>query len=351
MSQVADPLTIGGVQIQPGKRTRIEIPVAQPYGPTRLTLPAVVVHGQTPGPRLFVSAAIHGDEINGVEIIRRVLRSTRVRRLRGTLIAVPIVNLYGFMQQTRYLPDRRDLNRSFPGSERGSLAGRLAEVFMREIVANSTHGIDLHTAAIHRSNLPQVRACLDDPVTRRLAESFGVPVVVDANVRDGSLRQAVLDLKMPMLLYEAGEALRFSELAIRAGVRGVLSVMADLEMIDPSRKSASRVLPVVAKSTMWLRAEEGGILRVRTKLGAHIERGEVLAVISDPFGDGEKAVPSPTGGVVIGRTELPLVNEGDALFHIASFAATQRAGDEVERFEAELDPEATPSPSGEPPVQ
>lgn len=351
MSEPAKPLVIGGTTVQPGERRRIEIPVAQPYGPTRLTLPAVVAHGRKPGPRLFVSAAVHGDEINGVEIIRRVLRSPRLRRLRGTLIAVPIVNLYGFMQQTRYLPDRRDLNRSFPGSERGSLAGRLAEVFMREVVANSTHGIDLHTAAVHRSNLPQIRACLDDASTRQLAEAFGVPVVIDANVRDGSLRQAVLERQIPMLLYEAGEALRFSEIAIRAGVRGVLSVMVELGLIDPSRKAPSRVLPVVAKSTLWIRAEEGGILRIRTRLGAHVDRGEVLAVVSDPLGDGEVKVFSPTSGIVVGRTELPLVNEGDALFHIASFSGKQMVSDEVERFEAELDPDVTPSPSGEPPVQ
>jgi len=345
------PLTIGGEQIPPGARRRVEIPVAQPYGPTHLTLPAVVVHGRAPGPRLFVSAAIHGDEINGVEIIRRVLQSSRVRRLCGTLLAVPIVNVYGFMQQTRYLPDRRDLNRSFPGSGRGSLAGRLAEVFMREIVANSTHGIDLHTAAMHRSNLPQIRARLDDPSTRTLAEAFGVPVVIDANVRDGSLRQAVLERQIPMLLYEAGEALRFSELAIRAGVRGVLSVMAELGMIEASRRPGSRVLPVVAKSTMWIRAENGGILRIRKRLGARVEGDDVLAVVSDPLGDGERMVRSPTSGIIIGRTELPLVNEGDALFHIASFSRKQKAGDEIERFEAELDPEATTSPSGEPSIQ
>ena len=345
------PLTVGGVPIAPGERRRVEIEVAQPFGPTQLALSTVVVNGRREGPRLFVSAAVHGDEINGVEIIRRVLTSKHLRSLRGALLAVPIVNVYGFMQQSRYLPDRRDLNRAFPGSERGSLTRRLAEVFMREIVSNSTHGIDLHTAAIHRSNLPQIRACLDDDSTRALAEAFGVPVVIDANVRDGSLRQAVLERDIPMLLYEGGEALRFEELAIRAGVRGVLAVMAELGMISPPRRRPSKVVPVVAKSTGWVRADEGGILRVRKKLGAHVLPGDVLAIISGPLGDGETAVTSPTAGVIIGRTELPLVNEGDALFHIASFKKEAMAGREVRRFEAELDPEATTSPSGEPPVQ
>ena len=351
MKPEQDALEIGGTRVGPGERRRVEIEVARPYGPTPLSLAAVVINGRSAGPRLFVSAAVHGDEINGVEIIRRLLTSRRLRKLRGALIAVPVVNVYGFMQQTRYLPDRRDLNRSFPGSQRGSLTGRLADVFMREIVAKATHGIDLHTAAIHRSNLPQVRACLDDRRTRTLAEAFGVPVVIDANVRDGSLRQAVLERKVPMLLYEGGEALRFDEVAIRAGVRGVLAVMADLDMISPPRRPPTRVVPVVAKSTLWVRADEGGILRIRQKLGAHVERGDVLGAISGPLGDRETAVTSPTAGVIIGRTELPLVNEGDALFHIASFERQTLAGREVERFEAELDPEATLSPSGEPPLQ
>lgn len=343
-------LTIGGTRVAPGERRRVEIEVAQPYGPSQLTLSTVILNGRKPGPRLFLSAAVHGDEINGVEIIRRLLRSPRVRHLRGALIAIPIVNIYGFMQQSRYLPDRRDLNRAFPGSERGSLTGRLAGVFMREVVANATHGIDLHTAAIHRSNLPQIRACLDDPTTRSLAEAFGVPVVIDANVRDGSLRQAVLERKVPMLLYEGGEALRFDELAIRAGVRGVLSVMVELGMIDPPRRPPTRIVPVVAKSTIWVRADEGGILRIRKRLGAHVQAGDVLAAVSGPLGDREETVTSPTAGVIIGRTELPLVNEGDALFHIASFKQQSKAGRQVERFEAELDPDATTSPSGEPPV-
>ncbi len=346
----SDAFTIGGVRVGPGERRRVEIPVARPYGPSRLSLPAVVVHGRQPGPRLFVSAAIHGDEINGVEIIRRLLVAPRLRRIRGVLIAIPVVNVYGFLQQTRYLPDRRDLNRAFPGSERGSLTGRLADVFMREVVSQATHGIDLHTAAVHRSNLPQIRACLEDATTRRLAEAFGVPVIVDANVRDGSLRQAVLERKIPMLLYEGGEALRFDEIAIRAGVRGILAVMCELGMLDAPRRPTTRVLPVEARTTSWIRADEGGILRVRKKLGAQVEKGDVLGVISDPLGGREDLVRATITGIVIGRTELPLVNEGDALFHIASFDHRQHADREIQRFEAELDVEAAPSPSGEPPV-
>jgi predicted deacylase len=230
---MSDALVIGGQSVPPGTRARIEIPFARRVTGAQVSLPVEVVNGRKPGPRLFICAAVHGDEINGVEIIRRVLRRRLVKQLQGALIAVPVVNLFGFAGLSRYLPDRRDLNRSFPGSSKGSLAARLAHTFLTEIVANSTHGIDLHTGAVHRANLPQVRACLDDEGTGALAAAFGVPVVLNANMRDGSLRQEVYERGIPMLLYEGGEALRFDEGVIRAGVRGVLSVMTALGMVPP----------------------------------------------------------------------------------------------------------------------
>ncbi|MGB5541537.1 MAG: succinylglutamate desuccinylase/aspartoacylase family protein, partial [Gammaproteobacteria bacterium] len=186
----------------------INLPIGRLYTYDNLTMPIEVVNGRRGGPRLFVSAAIHGDELNGVEIIRRLLRHSALQRLRGTLIAVPVVNVHGLLHRSRYLPDRRDLNRSFPGSSRGSLAGRIADLFMREIVANCTHGIDLHTGAVHRENLPHIRANLDDPATLELARAFGVPVLLNSDLRDGSLREAAMEAGIPMLLYEGGEALR-----------------------------------------------------------------------------------------------------------------------------------------------
>ena len=225
MSETNQALTIGGVTVQPGERKVIDLPVAKLYTHIEAAIPLQVVCGKLPGPRLFVSAAIHGDELNGVEIARRLLKSGALKRLRGTLIVAPIVNVFGLIQHSRYLPDRRDLNRSFPGSQGGSLAARLAHIFLDEVVKGCDYGIDLHTGAIHRSNLPQIRANLDDPETRQLAEAFSVPVLLNANLRDGSLRQAAAEHGVKILLYEAGEALRFDELSIRGGVRGILSVM------------------------------------------------------------------------------------------------------------------------------
>ena len=345
-----ETIVIAGTRVAPGERRRIDVPVAEPYGQARLSLPVVVVNGRAPGPKLFVSAAIHGDEINGVEIIRRVLQMPAIKKLAGALIAVPIVNVYGFLNQSRYLPDRRDLNRSFPGTAKGSLASRLAHVFMTEVAANTTHGIDLHTASHHRTNLPQVRACLDQPETEKMAIAFGVPVVLNANVRDGSLRQAVYERGLPVLLYEAGEALRFDELSIRAGVRGTLAVMRHLNMLKAVKGAKTRVEPVIARSSYWVRAEESGILRSGARLGARVTKGDLLGIISDPVGEHEARVSASASGIVIGRTRLPLVNAGDALFHIASFEQSRDARTSVEALERELDPESALGPSGQEPV-
>ena len=202
-------LVIDGQTIKPGERKKIFLRIAALYDYTDISIPIEVIRGKVDGPILFISAAIHGDEINGVEIVKRVLKRVSIDKLKGTLIAIPIVNVFGFNNLSRYLPDRRDLNRSFPGQKNGSLASRLASIFMKEIVHKCTHGIDLHTGAVHRTNLPQIRACLDDAATKTLAKSFGVPVVIDSTLRDGSLREAARRKGIPMLLFEGGEALRF----------------------------------------------------------------------------------------------------------------------------------------------
>ena len=244
------------------------------------------------------------------------------------------------MSRTRYLPDRRDLNRFFPGSANGSLAARLARLFMDEVVANSTHGIDLHTGAIHRTNLPQIRAAMAHEETARLAQAFGAPVIIDANLRDGSLRQAVLERGVPMLLYEGGEALRVDEGAVRAGLRGVLAVMRTLGML-PGRKGpaseAPRVRPVVAASSTWVRAAGSGMLAARRPLGAQVEEGEVLGTISGPLGENAADVRAKASGVIIGRTMLPLVYEGEALFHIAHLDRPAEAAQTLQQHAALAD--------------
>jgi predicted deacylase len=344
-------LTINGDTFPAGTRTTIELPVGRLYTHTPMTMPVHIIVGKKTGPRLFISAAIHGDEINGVEIIRRLLKLPILKQLRGTIIAVPIVNVHGLINHSRYLPDRRDLNRSFPGSEQGSLAARLANLFMQEIVCQSTHGIDIHTGAIHRNNLPQIRANLDDEETEKLARAFDVPVIISSNLRDGSLREAAAEHGIPMLLYEAGEALRFDEVSIRAGVKGIINVMRALDMLPASRrKTRQGIEPVVARSSSWVRASDSGILRAMVALGSRVKKGTLLGVVSDPFGESESNITSAYNGIVIGRTNLPLVNEGDALFHIARFEHVSEAASKVEEFNEKHTPELIPFPHSESPI-
>ncbi|WP_084202489.1 succinylglutamate desuccinylase/aspartoacylase family protein [Rubidibacter lacunae] len=316
--------------IAPGGRELLEIPVTRLPTQTSIALPVTVLHGCEPGPRLWLSAAIHGDEINGVEIVRQVLERVHPEQLRGTLIAAPIVNVFGFIEQSRYLPDRRDLNRSFPGSPDGSLAARLAHLFMREIVSRCTHGIDLHTASDHRTNLPQIRANLHDRETRRCALAFGAPVAIHATTRDGSLRQAAAKRGIPVLLFEGGEALRFDMTAIRVGVAGVLQVMTTLEMLPaaetspalvPPEQPLSTSMPQEVFQTKWVRAARSGILRLGVRLGDRVEKRQVLGVIADAFGATAATVRAPIAGLAIGQTLNPLVNQGDAILHLAVLGA------------------------------
>jgi predicted deacylase len=327
---------IAGAKIPMGSRKSINIKVGKLYDSTDLAIPVEVVRGKEDGPVLFVSAAIHGDEVGGVEIIRRLIQSKWLRYIRGVLIAVPIVNVYGFNNRSRYLPDRRDLNRCFPGSGRGSLASQIAHIFMEEVVKKSSHGIDLHTAAVHRVNLPQIRASLDHEETRKLALAFGAPVVLDSNLRDGSLRQAALELDIPILLFEAGEALRFDEVAIKIGLRGILDVMAEIGML--SRNWGRIVKPAfIATSSYWIRAPIAGIMKHQRKLGSYFKAGDVIAVVSDPAGRVKTEVTVPQEGVVVGETTLPLVNQGDAMFHIASFDEGKHMRDKLVDIHEPLD--------------
>ncbi len=333
------PITIGETTVMPGERASVNLPVADLYTATSLFMPVKVICGRSAGPVMFVSAAVHGDELNGVEIIRRLLKRKLLRSLRGTLLAVPIVNVHGFLDQSRYLPDRRDLNRSFPGSPKGSIAARLAHLFNTEIVSKAEFGIDLHTGAINRSNLPQIRGNLDDPRTLELANAFGVPVIVNANIRDGSLRACAADRGQPMLIYEAGEALRFDEVSIRAGIRGVLNIMRLTGMLPKAkqRRTTSTLQTVLARSTRWVRAPDSGIVSGKVSLGSSVSKGQRLASVSDPLGDDEAAVEAPFDGIVIGRSNLPLAHEGDALFNIAAFESMPEVEGIVEEFAAAHD--------------
>jgi predicted deacylase len=332
-----EPFMFSGHAIGRGERKKIHLKIGKLYDNTDISIPVEVIRGKLDGPSLFVSAAVHGDELNGVEICKRLLDLRQLKEISGILIVIPIVNVFGFNNLSRYLPDRRDLNRSFPGSARGSLASRLANVFMTEIVAKASHGIDLHTGAVHRKNLPQIRADIDNPEALRLAEAFGIPVIISSNVRDGSLRQAVLERNLPMLLFEGGEALRFDDRVIKVALNGIVSVMYEIGMLDSAKRlprlDRSHKKPFIAKSSYWIRATRSGIIRLLARIGKHVHKDEVIGVISDPYGDEIETVKTKVEGIVICASMLPVVHEGDALFHIATFHEPEK----VEESLADLD--------------
>ena len=351
------PFEIAGRRVRRGERLQFELPMAQLYTQAPLDMPVEVIHGRWHGPVLLVCAGIHGDELNGIEVIRRLRTLGQLERLRGTLVLVPVVNLFGFLNQSRYLPDRRDLNRGFPGSQTGSVAARTANVFFGTVVKRCTHVIDLHTASVNRDNLPQVRAALDQAGVEEMARGFGIPVIVNSGLIDRSLRAEAGRIGIPVITYEAGEALRLDEKAIVAGVRGVVNVMRTLEMLPKRRTRTVRAEPYVANATSWFRSPADGMFRPLARLGAHVQEGDTLGVVSAPFSSDDAVLPAPFESIVICVNRLPLVNEGDALFHLARFGSVADVEGEIASHDSgitedplyeiesvdEVDPDAEPS--------
>jgi len=316
MTERPDAFVFQGEGVSPGERRRFELPAGRLASGTLLTVPVEVVHGATRGPSVWLSGAIHGDEIVGVEIIRQVLDRLDPASLAGTLVAVPVVNVFGFVTESRYLPDRRDLNRSFPGSKQGSLAARLARLFMDAVVDPCSFGVDFHAGSDDRTNLPHIRGNLDDLETQRLALAFGAALAVHNKPQRGTLRAAALRRGKRVLLFEGGEPRRFSSEAVEAGIAGTLRVLSALDMIaapPPPPFPATRV----SRSTAWTRAPRGGILRLDTHLGAILNKGDRVGTITDPAARDGALVRARTGGLVVGHTVNPLVNPGDGILHIA----------------------------------
>jgi predicted deacylase len=294
-----------------------------------LTLPLCVIHGRRPGPKLFVCAALHGDEIVGVEIVRRLIRR-RYRGLAGTLVLVPVANQHGFLAHDRYLPDRRDLNRSFPGRQRGSLTARLARLLFDEVVRRSNYGIDLHAGSGFRGNLPQLRVNLEDPRAAELALAFAPPVVIDAKYRPGSLRAAAAEYGIPLLVYEAGEALRVASNDVRVGIRGVLGVMRSLGMLPNTEPVRPQRSPFIARRSRWLRAPRSGLFVPQIELGSDVATGAILGTIEGILGDVQAELIADQAGVVIGLRSLPPVREGEALINLAQLDGSAGAPPDFE---------------------
>lgn len=308
-------LTIAGRTVEPGTSAEILLKISEFYTANPVNIQVTVIRGREEGPVVFLVAAVHGDELNGVEVVRQSALGVAPERLRGTLVCVPVVNRFGFLNHSRYLPDRRDLNRSFPGSAVGSAAARVAASIFRTIVRPADAGVDFHTAAFGRVNLPHVRADLRDAKTRKLALAFGTELIVDAPGRRKSLRAAATSAGIPCVVYEAGETSKFQRREIRKGLFGVYNVLAGYGMLDvPGRTPRFRI---VVRRSEWVRADRGGIVDLRVRPGDLVYRGDKVGAISNPFGREVVAVATPHSGVVLGTSTLPMVNPGDALVHVA----------------------------------
>lgn len=332
-------LEVAGQPLALGDSKTIQLSVARLYDFTEMTIPVRAIVGTQPGPKLFLSAALHGDEIIGTEILRRLLELKVLKKIKGALLVVPIVNVFGYNFRSRYLPDRRDLNRCFPGSDEGSMASRVADIFWREVVKKCDYGIDLHSGALHRKNYPQVRALIEDPEVFQLAKAFGAPVILNSNLRDGSLRQCAQEEGILTLLYEAGEALRFDERGVQIGIRGILRFMHEIGMLDELPKGASLENdydPIVAKNSYWLRAPQSGTFISLKKLGTFVEPDQTVGYVTDSMDLFKQTIKAPQPGVIIGLNQLPLVNRGDALFHLALLKDLSEITERLELINSDL---------------
>ena len=308
------PFEIVGIPVLPGTRKDIHIKITELYTATPVFIPLTVVHGAHAGPTLFITAAVHGDEINGVEMVRRIRADVEPAQLHGTLLLVSVANPIAFLTQSRDLPDGRDLNRFFPGRKEGSMASYIARHIFRKIIRRADWGIDLHTAARGRTNLPHVRADMRVQAVRRLAHAFGCEVIFDMEGEKGMLRTAATRAGIPTIVYECGEPLKFQKNLIRKGIDGIKNTLADLGMYPFPR--VSPLFQFLVEDYRWIRAQKGGIMLLNVKPGDIIEKGEEIALNTKPFGTAVHRLKAPYTGLVVGCTTLPLVIPGSAVCHL-----------------------------------
>jgi hypothetical protein len=310
-----------GLAVPAGTTRQVELQVSETATHQPLSVPVTLARGPEDGPVLFVTGAVHGDEVNGVAIVRRVLdRLQKEPLVRGTLIAVPIANRFGFDAQDRYLPDRRDLNRSFPGEADGSLAARVAHRLFTEVVQAADAGIDLHTAAGGNANLCHIRGDADDKAVRPLMKAFGTPILLHGEGPKGSLRRAATQAGVPTIVFEAGEPRTFQRRVVEVGTAGVWRVLQHLGMA--AGRPAKTPLQIVVRDADWVRSDHGGILELAVQPGELVRKGQVMGSITDPLGSHVDDVEAPRDGIVLGVCTWPLVHPGVALVHVGRLKTT-----------------------------
>lgn len=309
-----ETIVINGRSIDRGEKVLTKLVVSKLPSGTVIEIPVYVFRSVHDGPVVLLMAGMHGDEVNGIEIVRRMLAKKMLYPLKGTIIAVPVLNIYGFLNFSREVPDGKDVNRSFPGNRDGSLASRVAHRFMKEVMPYVDYGLDFHTGGSSRSNYPQIRCVLDFSTNRELAQAFAAPFIINAPFRQGSLRKEASKIGKSILVYETGESLRFDEKGISIGIEGTCRVLHHLGMMASCPPISEQT--VVCMKDIWLRAKNAGLWRSIVKLGEYVKKNQLIGSITDPYGEMEVRLNAPAAGYVIGLNNMPVVNQGDALLHI-----------------------------------
>jgi uncharacterized protein len=313
---VPKTMSICNTAIAKGEHVTINLQIAKLPSNTEISIPIHVFRSKAPGPVLLLLAGMHGDEVNGIDIVRKMIIEKLTVPDRGTVIAIPILNIYGFINYSREVPDGKDVNRSFPGNKYGSLASRVAYHFLREIVPHIDYGIDFHTGGGNRFNYPQIRCVTSLQKNIELAQAFAAPVILDSAFRDKSLRKTAGKMGKPIIIvFEGGESLRIDKESTQIAISGARRVMRYLDMIDEEMPKAKK--SIVLKHSTWVRAHHSGLFKTELKLGQKVMKNQEVGIISDPFGEFDLLLKAPKSGIVIGLSHEAVVNQGDALFHFA----------------------------------
>ncbi len=314
-------IIIGGETVSPGKSKFVKITIDRLPTGTIIDIPVYVFNAKKPGPVVLVQAGLHGDEVNGVEIVRSMLHNGSFKIDAGAVIAVPILNIFGFIHYSRDVPDGKDVNRSFPGTKSGSMASRIAYHYLREILPQIDVAIDLHTGGGQRHNFPQIRYTKEDQKSAQLARMFNAPFTFTSKLIKGSFRNAAFRLQIPAIVFEAGESMRFDEFSIKQGITGILNVFRCLNMMGIGNEDRNELnQPVYLIERKWLRAPTAGIFVSKIINGSKVEKGDLLGLVSDTYAKKTKRINAPFDGYIICLNHQAVVNQGDALLHIGSSA-------------------------------
>lgn len=320
------PLVVFGETVLPGESKTINVEIARLHTTTKLNIPVMVRRSKINGPVVLFSAGIHGDEINGVEIVRQMISQKINKPKRGTIICIPIINIYGFVNKSRDFPDGRDLNRVFPGSKKGSLASRFAFHILNDIMPLIDYAVDFHAGGASRFNAPQIRIIDNNPELKALADVFNAPFTLYSKNLTGSFRNASEKLNVKMLLFEGGKSLDINPEIAWEGVSGSKRLLAHLDMLDPGHAVEQPGAPTIyIDKSSWIRAKCSGLLHDYNSIGKFVEKGDVLGIITDPFGKFERKVKAPNDGYIINANHSPIVYEGDAIYHISNALAENDA--------------------------